>query len=83
MAAIRPDGFDAGTTIEAEEAYGAFRGTGDGLALSAFQHVLVPFRTQLVDDNDTYDPGSATAGGNVEIGIVKVAWEPSATTDPV
>lgn len=82
MAAISPDGIDAGTAITAEEAAGAFLDSG-GLGLKAFTHVLVPFRSQLVDDADTYDPGSGTAGGNTTIAIAKVAWEPSATTDPV
>ena len=88
MAAINPDGIVTGTAIKSEEARGSFLGeevspVAGGTGLGAFKHVLVPFRTQLVDNNDTYDPGSATAGGNTTIGIAKVAWEPAATTDPV
>lgn len=82
MAAIQPDGFATGSAITAEEAFGAFLVTG-GVGLGAYKHVLVPFRTQLVDNNDTYDPGQVVAGDNLTIGIAKVAWEPAATTDPV
>ncbi len=82
LAAINPDGIDTGTAITAEEAAGAFLSTG-GLGLKGLTHTLVPFRTQTVDDADTYDPGSGTAGGNTTVAIAKVAWEPAATTDPI
>ncbi len=77
MAAINPDGIDTGTALTAEEALGF------GDIASSLKHVEVPFRTQTVDNNDTYDPGSGTAGGNLTIGIGRVAWEPAATTDPI
>ncbi len=77
LAAINPDGIDTGT------APGTGAAGGFGRIPSGLKHVIVPFVSQLVDNNDTYDPGSGTAGGNTSVGIARVAWEPDTTDDEV
>ena len=77
MAAIRPDGITTGTAPGTDYA-------GDfGTVAGGLKHIVVPFLTQLVDNADTYDPGSGSAGGNTSIGIARVAWEPETVDDEV